>query len=55
MYNSKILSCHGNEYVALGPKDTQPEDTLAVTFTDYEKYLPFIYGNGKVDLGVERN
>ena len=26
-----------------GPKDTAPGDVFEVTFTDYEKYLPFIY------------
>lgn len=36
--------------VITGPKDTKPEDVFAVTFSDYEKYLPFIYGSkGKAE------
>jgi hypothetical protein len=31
----------------VGPKDTKPEDVFDVTFKDYEKYLPFIYGSMK--------
>jgi len=32
----------------VGPKDTAPEDVFEVTFTDYEKYLPFIYASKKM-------
>ena len=28
-----------------GPKDTKPDDVFKVTFSEYEKYLPFIYGD----------
>ena len=28
----------------MGPKDTKPEDVFKVSFPDYEKYLPYIYG-----------
>lgn len=29
--------------IALGHKDTPKEEVEKITFTDYEKYLPFIY------------
>lgn len=29
--------------LVLGPKDTEVADVEKVTFTDYLKYLPFIY------------
>ena len=31
--------------IVLGPKDTPVEEVEKVTFTDYEKYLPFIYAS----------
>eukprot|EP01042_Synura_sphagnicola_P010478 gene10478-13442_t len=31
--------------LVLGPKDTPVEEVEKVTFTDYEKYLPFIYAS----------
>lgn len=31
--------------LATGPKDTAEEDVFAVTFDEYEKYLPHIYEN----------
>jgi len=34
-----------------GPKDTKPEDVFKVTFSDYEKFLPSIYGDyGKFEV-----
>ena len=31
--------------VVVGPKDTDPEQVHAVTFTDYEKFLPYMYAS----------
>ena len=29
----------------MGPKDTEPAAVHAVTFADYEKFLPYIYAS----------
>lgn len=35
-----------------GPKDTTPADVFEVTFTDYEKYLPFIYASHRASAST---
>ena len=37
----------------MGPKDTAATEVFAVTFADYEKYLPYIYANEKLKLTAE--
>ena len=40
--------------MVMGPKDTKPEDVFEVTFADYEKYLPHMYGDyGKYEKNKE--
>jgi hypothetical protein len=36
--------------VVVGPKDTAPEEVFKVTFQDYEKYLPYLYGTLKKEV-----
>lgn len=31
----------------VGPKDTAPEEVFKVTFSAYERYLPFLYAKEK--------
>ncbi len=35
----------------MGPKDTEPAAVHAVTFADYEKYLPYIYASQRKQGG----
>jgi hypothetical protein len=36
--------------LVVGPKDTAPEEVFKVTFQDYEKYLPYLYGTLKKEV-----
>ena len=42
--------------MVMGPKDTKPEDVFEVTFADYEKYLPYMYGDhGKYEKNKQNS
>ena len=47
--------CHGfnlSSFIitAIGPKDTVASSVFEITFADYEKYLPYIYANEKLQM-----